>query len=288
MEKDKNYTIHLIYSGALSIAICIIYFSFVYIHDGAKIVFCNVGQGDAIYIRTMAKKDILIDAGRDKRVLECLSKYMPLYDRTIEMAFLSHTDADHYGGYLNVLKRYTVRTFVKNASMSDSLFQKFESLIKAQTTVISLYQGDIAVLDRARFYIVWPPKDMVEKKRYQLTNEISQIMIFDEGKIRVLLTGDIDPASTTHLLSSCQWCHQLYGDVPILKVPHHGAANGLTSQLLQTIHPELSIISVGKNSYGHPSSSILSLFRTLDSRYLRTDEEGDIVIRYDLDRWWRD
>lgn len=288
MENDRNYIILVMRSGAVSLLICIIYITFVYLYDGAKIVFCNVGQGDAIYIRTMTRKDILIDAGRDKRVLECLSKYMPFYDRTIEMAFLSHTDADHYGGYLYLLKRYQVVTFIKNASITDSLFQAFENLIAMRTTVMPLYQGEILTLDHAQFSSVWPPKDMVEKKRYLLTNEISQIIIFNEGGIRVLLTGDIDPASTTDLLTACKWCYQLYSDVSILKVPHHGAANGLTSQLLQTIRPKLSIISVGRNSYGHPSPSIIKLLQMLNSPYLRTDKEGDIVIRYDEDKWWRD
>ena len=62
------------------------------------IVFCDVGQGDASYIRIQNKIDILIDAGPDQQVLECIGKYMPLFDRTIELAFITHPDKDHMKG----------------------------------------------------------------------------------------------------------------------------------------------------------------------------------------------
>lgn len=55
-----------------------------------KIVFCDVGQGDEIYIRVKNKIDIVIDAGPDKRMLDCLGKFMPFYDKKIEIAIISH------------------------------------------------------------------------------------------------------------------------------------------------------------------------------------------------------
>ena len=69
-----------------------------------KVVFCDVGQGDAIYIRTPGSIDILIDGGPDKKVLNCLSENMPLVDREIELVFATHPDADHISGLVNVLK----------------------------------------------------------------------------------------------------------------------------------------------------------------------------------------
>jgi competence protein ComEC len=288
MEIPTHYKKVLLVSGLVSCLIVIIYSTFVFINDRAQIVFCDVQQGDAIYIRTEQKQDILIDAGRDKHVLECLSKHMPFYDRNIELAFLSHSDFDHYGGYTELLKRYDVDIFIKNSSTKAKEFEEFEESIKHQTRVETFFAGSSIDLQGSQFISIWPPADLVLKHLYSTTNELSQIMVFQTGVLRVLFTGDIDPQSLFNLIHSCSDCGQRLSDISILKVPHHGAANGLTSQFLTTVHPQLSIISVGKNSYGHPSSSILNLFHILHMKYLRTDEEGDIVIRYDGNSWWRE
>src|SRR3989344_4638666 len=68
------------------------------------VVFCDVGQGDAIYIRTPGQVDILVDGGRDKKVLDCLSDNMPVWDRDIELMFATHPDADHIAGLVDVLE----------------------------------------------------------------------------------------------------------------------------------------------------------------------------------------
>src|SRR3990167_10239079 len=80
--------------------------------ERTKIVFCNVGQGDAAYIRIKNKSDVLIDAGPDKSILSCLGKYMPFWDRKIEMAFLSHPNSDHYNGYFYIADRYQIDKFI--------------------------------------------------------------------------------------------------------------------------------------------------------------------------------
>lgn len=75
------------------------------------VVFCDVGQGDGIYVRTERGTDILIDAGPTNSILNCLGKYMPFYDHTIEYVILSHAHLDHYGGFEEIANRYTIKTF---------------------------------------------------------------------------------------------------------------------------------------------------------------------------------
>ena len=74
-----------------------------------QIIFCDVGQGDAVLIRTPSGSDMLFDGGPNKKVLSCLSEYLPFWDRDIEMMFLSHPHADHLIGLLDVFDRYTLR-----------------------------------------------------------------------------------------------------------------------------------------------------------------------------------
>ena len=75
------------------------------------IVFCDVGQGDAILIRSSSGIVSLVDGGPDERVEACLSRHLPFWQRTITLLLLSHPHADHYMGMLGILDRYTVKNF---------------------------------------------------------------------------------------------------------------------------------------------------------------------------------
>ena len=76
------------------------------------LVFCDVGQGDGIYIRTPENVDIVIDGGKaNGMMVKCLSQYMPFWDREIELVFATHPDADHIGGLVEVLQSYKVLSF---------------------------------------------------------------------------------------------------------------------------------------------------------------------------------
>src|SRR3989338_3424130 len=95
-----------------SLFVSLIIFFNNYFNKRTKIVFCNVGQGDGVYMRIKNKIDVLIDAGPDQKILSCLGKYMPFWDRKIELAFLSHPNRDHYNGYFFILDRYQIDKFI--------------------------------------------------------------------------------------------------------------------------------------------------------------------------------
>ncbi len=102
----------LILFSIFSFTIILYIFLSSYFDQRTKIVFCDVGQGDAAYMRIKNKIDVLIDAGPDKSVLSCLGKYMPFWDRKIELAFLSHPNNDHYNGYFYIADRYKIDKFI--------------------------------------------------------------------------------------------------------------------------------------------------------------------------------
>src|SRR3990167_4021962 len=99
-----------------------------YLNNETKVVFCDVGQGDATYIRIYNKVDILIDAGSDRKVLQCLGKYMPFFDKTIELAVLSHPQKDNFGGFEYILDRYEIMLFILNPINNSAI--SFHTLIK--------------------------------------------------------------------------------------------------------------------------------------------------------------
>ena len=126
---------------SLIIIICLFFGS--YFNRTTKIVFCDVGQGDAAYIRIKNKIDVLIDAGPDKKILNCLGRHMPFWDRTLEMVVMTHPQSDHYGGLIEVFRRYNVGIFLApSVDNSTQGYQVLKDLVKAsQAQIVNPQRG---------------------------------------------------------------------------------------------------------------------------------------------------
>lgn len=263
----------LFFTLFISVIAIIIQLTLTVFDNRTKIVFCDVGQGDAAYIRVKNKIDILIDAGPNRKILDCLGKHMPFYDRTIEYAFLSHPQSDHGAGYIPILERYRILKFLRPPVNSEAQFmKKIERLIteKRVKTVQVTAPRSIHMLDDV-INLYWPQED------HYCTDDVncfSLVFEFKENTFRALFTGDAPPKVLNRLLN------QPISKVSILKVPHHGSKNGLTREFLKLADPVVSVISVGKNnSYGHPSKEILEMLKATKTKIRRTDIEGDIIFK---------
>ncbi|VVA44578.1 ComE-like protein, Metallo beta-lactamase superfamily hydrolase [Candidatus Roizmanbacteria bacterium] len=255
-----------------SLFICLLIFFNNFFDERTKIVFCDVGQGDAAYIRIKNKIDVLIDAGPDKSVLSCLGKYMPFWDRKIELAFLSHPNTDHYNGYFYIIDRYKVDKFITVNTSGLIVSKTYKKLLKkiSENNITLLFKvaGDQIRVQGGQFILYWPHKDFYSPH----DNDYSQVILFKENDFRLLFTGDASPFVLGRL------SHGAIEKVDILKVPHHGSKNGLTKKFLDLADPEVAVISVGKNnSYGHPSKKVLEMLEAHKVKVKRTDVDGDIV-----------
>lgn len=248
-----------------------------YFKKETTLVFCDVGQGDAAYIRIENKVDVLIDAGSDRKVLSCLGKYMPFYDRKIEYVFLSHPQKDHYGGFDQVLDRYKIQTFVMSYKKSDSaLFNRLIQKLEQKETNVLLWYADtkISFTDISSASLIWPTQSSINSTIGKDPNYYSQIVLFKINDTKIFFTGDIPPLPQLYILKTVV-------PIDILKVPHHGSRNGLTKSFLDKVKPKIAIISVGKtNSYGHPSPVILDMLKKVGTTIRRTDLEGNIVFKF--------
>lgn len=272
MFESPIKTRDLILFSLFSVITIIFYFFSSIFDDSTRIVFCNVGQGDAAYIRVNNKIDVLIDAGPDKSVLLCLGKYMPFWDRKIELAFLSHPNNDHYSGYSYIADRYKIDKFITVKSPFTTVtYKKFlKKITDKNIPVLYKYSGDKILLGKGYSRIAptitlyWPPKNFNSPN----DNDYSSVILFDG----VLFTGDASPFVLSRLSNSS------LSKITILKIPHHGSKNGLTKKFLDLADPSIVVISVGKdNSYGHPSKQTLDMLKAKNVKILRTDENGDIV-----------
>ena len=232
------------------------------------LVVCDVGQGDAILV-TYKTTQMLIDGGPNKAVLECLARHMPFYDRRIEVVLLTHPQADHLNGLIEVLKRYTVLRFERSDVENNT--DGFRELMGLNVGR-KVYAGDEIrfMIHDLRFKILWPKKDLQSEE----INDYSIVGKLSFGDFDALLTGDagtIAPATP----------------VEVLKVPHHGSKYGMTKEWLEATGPRLAIISVGKrNSYGHPAADILKILSDEGIKILRTDLDGDVEIVSDGKKYW--
>lgn len=254
------------------------------------IIACDVGQGDAI-LATYKNFQVLTDGGGNNSVLDCLGKYMPFYDRKIEVIINTHPQEDHYLGLIEVIRRYKVDKFVTNSL--DSGNQSYQALKKEVgshgITVINSTAGMSIRYNLLQLDILNPFVDVLGEKRglgiYTSTldpNKFSVVDIVSLGSFKALFTGDIDPEGISAILSRSKIPHVQY-----IKIPHHGSRNGLSEELLQAIKPKVAVISVGKNNmFGHPHKEVLNMLEKHNVYVLRTDEIGDIEVVSDGKKFW--
>lgn len=246
------------------------------------VVFCDVGQGDAIFVRTPQGSDILIDGGPDNSILNCLGEHMPFWDRTIEIMILTHPHADHLTGLIDVAKRYRVLSFgtEKIINPTSAYKELIKNLKNAQQKF--LYQNDKFIIkDGTIFKTLWPTEGWIERNRGENAdvNGSSVIEFLTYENFKVLFTGDAQAGVLERIGT-------LIGGLDLLKVPHHGSKTGLTAGILDILNPKLAAISVGKNNkYGHPAPFTLEILRNKDIKALRTDQTGDIEIISDGKTW---
>lgn len=238
-----------------------------------KVIFLDVGQGDAILIMQGANQ-ILIDGGPSGQVLmEKLGRYVPFWDREIEMVIATHPDQDHIEGLLDVLKNYKVESLIETTAQSDSqLYKKYEDLIsQKQIQKIEAVAGLKIRLDQAEMEIL-SPRGEVPIGIVKDTNKYSVVTKLVFGQNSFLLTSDLPDTEESKLIQDGT-------DVSarVLKVGHHGSKYSSSNEFLEKVQPQDAIIPVGKNNrFGHPAQEALDRLLAHKINIFRTDEFGDI------------
>ncbi len=243
-----------------------------------KVVFFDVGQGDAIFIQIASLYQILIDGGPDSSILEGLSREMPFWDRTIDLVVLTHPEKDHMVGLTNVLERYHVGHVVWTGVIRDTLaFQRWqdalEQEIKEGCDVKIAKRGQRIVAGKAILDILHPFEELKDTSPND-TNKTSVVakLLFSETSF--LFTGDIYSSQEKDLIAS-----GVDLDSDVLKLAHHGSKTSSSDEFISAVSPEMAVVQIGKdNSYGHPHSQVLQRLTEHYITLLRTDINGDITM----------
>lgn len=265
------------------------------------LIFCDVGQGDATLI-TYKQTQILIDGGPDNKVLNCLSEHLPFWDRKIEMVILTHPEKDHFGGLIDVIKRYNVRYFVVNSLVNDKLsfWEFYQAVLAEKAPVYSPKVGEKIRVGPMDFLVLWPKEKLGDSRIWEKAiyegatfiqggtlensgelNETSIVLQLSFGHFQALFTGDIPSRIEKEIIEDFHT-----EPVEVLKVAHHGSKNSTSEEFLENIKPKLAVISVGKNRFGHPTPEVLERLFKNQIKTLRTDKNKDIEIVSNGGEWW--
>ncbi len=243
--------------------------------------YLDVGQGDSELITTPSGYQILIDGGPTASVLTQLNQVMDASDHSIDMVMLSHPDADHLAGLVDVLRDYEVKTILMpDVGKDTNIYKAWVKAINAEGAQIHVIQDaqTFTLPDNLIMTILSPTPETYHQG--EPANNASIIARLDYGERSFLFTGDEEQIIEGRLLANEATKDQL--DVDVLKSPHHGSKTSSSGEFLAAVSPQIVVIEVGKdNKYGHPSPIVIDRYERQYSRIFRTDQLGRIRLTTD-------
>lgn len=232
----------------------------------ARLVFLDVGQGDAIVVISPEHRVALIDAGpRGQDIAGHLRRHGV---DTVDVAIATHPHADHIGGFAAVFAALPVRYFMDNGvPHTTATYRELLEVVRASGVTYLEATDRRLSLGSVTLSVLPPLADATS------LNSASIGVIVEYGGFRALLPGDAEVEELNHFM------HLGVPDVDVLKAAHHGARNAVTPAWLSATRPEVVVISCGRgNPYGHPDPWALRYYETAAARVYRTDHDGEVIV----------
>lgn len=246
-----------------------------------NILMLDVGQGDAFLIQFPNGKTALIDAGEanpfidnGERVIIPILDYLGI--NKIDYGFISHLDLDHYGGFVSLLYNDRINEIYRPLPDSTAKSLRLEKYLSKKNIKTNHYEKKVIDVGNSKIYVLNDPNSP-EYKKFS-SNDKSGVIKIVYGENSFLFVGDCEYPAEYYLASN--FSHILDSDV--LKVGHHGSETGSSEAFLNLVSPKFALISAGfKNKFGHPSELVLDNLSKLNSKILRTDLSGAVLLRSD-------
>lgn len=249
-----------------------------------KIRIMDVGQGDCAII-SYSNKYMMIDSGgdlkkRDKNVGALVLK--PFYEsqgiNCIDTVFITHSDYDHIYGIMEIMDEIKINQIILSANYkesTDKMYIKLRDMAESlDIAIVYFEQGDQLEIKDLSITCLGP-----NVKNYQKNNNDNSLVLHLElDEFDALFLGDIGQEEELRLLEQYDWEQD---SVELLKVAHHGSVKSSAKVFIQTLEPDLSVVSVGANNmYGHPSESVMISLDKWSDRVKTTEDSGEIIISY--------
>ena len=238
------------------------------------VYFINVGQGDSQLIVLEDNIKILIDGGPPGALAKPLADILPTNDRYIDLVINSHPELDHMGGLIDVLKNYQIGAFVGTGRKGNS--PEYHALIKIikgkNIPYITLHEGSKIKIGESILEILSPSSAEITSANLNDTAIVAQLKT---PSYSALFTGDINFSTEARLTSK----YDLQTD--ILKIAHHGSKYSSSEDFLDAVNPQIAVIEVGKNNYGHPTQETLNRIKEFTNQIFQTLQLGTVQISGD-------
>ncbi len=245
-----------------------------------RIVAIDVGQGDAIALRTPRGRWLLVDAGprgfggSDAGLTRVVPYLHGQGARRLEAVVLTHPDEDHAGGLASVL-RHVPAGAVLGPGFSGGQSGHMDGAAEARRARIPWRRaaaGDAWTVDGVGFEVLSPaPGGPSGHSAAASPNDWSVVLRVSYGAFSALLMGDADAAVESRLLDQ--------GPVTLLKVGHHGSRTSTSEDFVRAVSPGYALIPVGaRNRYGHPDPAVLARLARAGAHVYRTDRDGTVTL----------
>lgn len=258
---------------------------------GMELSVLDVGQGDAIYLRTSEGQQLFIDGGSSDVKMVGKYRILPFLKykgvQKIDYWFVSHTDSDHISGIQEILEEgYPVEHLVfAEAAEKDGAYENLVRLAEQQKTeVITMNFSDCLHFGEAKLTCVFPYEKFIAADK----NAASLALYYEDGSFEGIFTGDIGAAEEAWIAAHSQaWLDNGSRGIDVYKAAHHGSRYSNGSEILEVLQPKTAVISCGyQNRYGHPHKEALERLKNAGSEIFYTMESGQITFGLDKKGVW--
>lgn len=257
---------------ALSLATLVLCFSgfrAYYGSEGLRLTMLDVGQGQCLLLTTEDQTAVIDCGSQNEDSWNALDLELRLAGRErIDLLILTHYDSDHVSGLTELLKSRSVELILLPVPTPPE--QKELSSLFA----LSKEQGSELVFVSRSAEETLGERGRLRVMTTRSEEEWGLAVLVGWEEEYLLVTGDADLTGEEHLTEEFP-----LPEVRLLVAGHHGSKYATGEKLLETVSPEQVLVSVGINSYGHPTEEMLERCRAADAEVSRTDEEGNIYVR---------
>mgnify|MGYP006270226553 CR=1 FL=1 len=245
-----------------------------------QIANCNVGQGDALVLRSQSKIAV-IDVGKEVKPIDDCLKHLGVSH--IDLLVLTHFDLDHVGGLAGALEGRSVDKGMLT-SFSDTRPQALaieSELTSAAHAMVRASAGMKGSLGSINWLVLQPEAGAVGSED---SNDGSIAMRWDAPDFTLYSMADLPEKGQMRLAEKhLDWLAPRAGLPVILKVSHHGSADQYP-EMIEYQHPAVALISVGAgNPYGHPTTRTLGWLAQDGAKVFRTDQLGGLSLGFDAE-----
>jgi competence protein ComEC len=251
------------------------------------VTFIDVGQGASALIETPCGTVILVDAGGEpsyrgdpgavgERIILPFLNYKGI--RSIDMAIITHPHEDHFGGFIPLVERLQVKHLLVSPIQGGSDYYEdlLEKVISEGTVIQPVGAGQTWLCKSGTMLeIIAPPQTLHIGTNSDFNNN-SVVFILRYEEVNMLFTGDIEDIAVKDMLKNNSDLRS-----NLLLIPHHGGYLETMPALLEAVEPDVAVIQVGNNSFGHPHPYTISVLESTGTAIYRNDHHGAIIAETD-------